>query len=218
MEASSICIMAGHWPVRTVICFSCSCKAAAQVCKEQVLGNTAGSLLIGAVADAQAMFAAAHKVLAAWPLTDWEEPSATAAAARDYLQQQVAWIIMRAGQQILQGNVIPSLLQMPLQLELAVGLVGFGVRFTYAQLLAAVKSRAAAQHSCSAPGPYVWMAAYSLFEQDRPSDMPAIVEALCCGYDLKDEMLVSLAPVCQALLGCAPGTTCELDRVVPSRE
>jgi hypothetical protein len=97
----------------------------------------------------------------------------------------------QAGQHILQGDTMAALLQMPVQLEFAAVLVGSGARFTFAQLLAAVECKTALGSGCSAPGPYVWMEAYRQHVLARPSDMPAVVEALCCGDQLTEEMLVS---------------------------
>jgi hypothetical protein len=185
MQASSVCILAGLWPVRTVICFSCTCKDAAQVCKEEVAGNTALVLLEDAVVDA-------YNVLAAQEARVHCARAAAAATAITRLQQQVSWLVKLAGPHILQGNYMAALMHTPVTLELAKVLVGCGARFTFAQLLEAVASRAAAGSRYSLHGPQAWMQAYRHHGLARPSDMPAVAEALCCGDELTEEILVSL--------------------------
>jgi hypothetical protein len=181
MQASSVCILAGLWPVRTVICFSCTCKDAAEVCEEPVAGSTALFLLENAVANAVEKLVAAEAA-----------HSAAAVEAAKCLQQQVAWLVKQAGLNILQGKHTAALLCLPIALELATVLVGCGARFTFAQLVAAVEEKAAAGIKCAEPGPKEWMRAYRQHGLARPSDMPAVAEAMCCGDELTEEMLVSL--------------------------
>jgi hypothetical protein len=186
MQASSVCILAGLWPVRTVICFSCSCKDAAEVCEEQVAGSTVLSLVEDAVADAINKLAAAEAAH-----TYCSARSTAAVAAAQCLQQQVAWVVKQAGLNILQGRYVAALMRTPVTLELAKALVGCGARFTFAQLLAAVASMAATGTRYSLHGPQVWMQAYKHHGLARPSDMPAVAEALCCGDELTEDRLVS---------------------------
>uniref|UniRef100_A0A383VKL8 Fanconi Anaemia group E protein C-terminal domain-containing protein n=1 Tax=Tetradesmus obliquus TaxID=3088 RepID=A0A383VKL8_TETOB len=90
-----------------------------------------------------------------------------------------------------------ALLCMPIQLELAKALVACGARFTFAQLLAAVASRAAVTSRAAAgiacseleSEPKVWMQAYRARGLALPAGMPAVAEALCCGDEFSEDML-----------------------------
>jgi hypothetical protein len=108
------------------------------------------------------------------------------------LKQQVNWVVKQAGKDFLQGRTMSALLRMPIPQELAAVLVGCGARLTFAQQVAAVPSRAAAGLDCNAPGPHVWMPAYQKHKLARPSDMPAVAEALRCGDKLTDDLMVRM--------------------------
>jgi hypothetical protein len=169
--------------LETVIRFSCSCKEAAELCREQFIDNTARSVLERDVAGACSQFkAAAETALPAEALGALQEGYTTC------LQQQVAWVVRQAGQEVLEGATMATLLRMPdIPEEFATVLVACGARFTFAQLLAA----AAAANSYRGPGLKVWMHAYHVNGLERPDDMPAVAEAVCSAYDLTAELLVS---------------------------
>jgi hypothetical protein len=182
--ASGVCILAEQWPLQTVIQFSCSCKEAAQLCKEQVIDNIARTFLERAVADACCQFKAAAAAKAAAKAAHHEEEQEE---CTNLLQQQVAWVVRQAGQHVLEGATMATLLGMPdVPAEFAAVLVRCGARFTFAQLLAA----ASAANSYR-PDLKVWMKAYHVNGLERPDDMPAVAEAVCSAYDLTAELLVS---------------------------
>uniref|UniRef100_A0A383W712 Uncharacterized protein n=1 Tax=Tetradesmus obliquus TaxID=3088 RepID=A0A383W712_TETOB len=81
-----------------------------------------------------------------------------------------------------------SLLRMPVHSDLAAVLVGFRARFTFAQVQEDIAT-AAAGSAYSVPALHIWIKAYRQHGLARPPDMPALVEALCCGDDLTEDVL-----------------------------
>jgi hypothetical protein len=151
------------------ICLSCTNKYTQRSCVKWVAaGATATELLLPAVTAA-----AAAAVETAELLKDTAVADSTST-----LQQQVSWLAKRAPT-VLQGDSLTAIMQVPnIPAAVAEVLVRCGARFSWQQLLAAVRGRV--------QGLEVWPVVSRALRVPLDAAMPRIAAEICCGVQLSE--------------------------------